>query len=98
MTISQPLRYLPAMFATCMLFMVLYVLCVALWVVFPDLKGHAILTGLLPQFEFLDVVSFIYGLMMMAIYGWLVAAVFVLFYNLWTRIAGVISGGNAGAR
>jgi hypothetical protein len=91
MTTSQPLRYLPTMFATCMLFMVLYVLCVASWVVFPDLKGHAILTELLPQFEFLDVVSFIYGLIMMAIYGWLVAAVFVFFHNLWPVFARVIS-------
>ena len=34
------LPYLRTMFATCMLFQVTYVLCVILWLAFPDLKGH----------------------------------------------------------
>ena len=36
MSKSDHLPYLPAMFATCMLFQVIYVLCVALWVFFPN--------------------------------------------------------------
>jgi hypothetical protein len=35
MTKFNPLRYLSAMFANCMLFRVLYVLCVVLWVASP---------------------------------------------------------------
>ena len=62
MTNSEPLPYLRTMFAACMLFQVLYVLCVAFWAVFPDLKGHALLIALFPQFKLLDVPSFIYGL------------------------------------
>ncbi len=34
------LPYIRTMFATCMLFQVIYVLCVLLWLGFPDLKGH----------------------------------------------------------
>jgi hypothetical protein len=45
-----------------MVFQVIYVLCVALWLFFPDLQGHALLTSLFPQFKLLTVLSFIYGL------------------------------------
>ena|SRR6185436_4106971 len=93
MTKLQPLPYLPAMFSTCMLFQVLYVLCVALWFVAPDLPGHAVLTQIFPQFNLLDVPSFIYGLVLSMMYGWFLAVVFVFFYNLWPRLAALISGG-----
>jgi len=96
MTRSQPLPYLPTMFATCMLFQVIYVLCVALWAVFPDLKGHALLIAIFPQFTLLDVPSFVYGLIASAMYGWFVAVVFVFFYNLWPGFVGLISGRNVG--
>ena len=92
MSKQQPLSYLPAMFAACMLFQVIYVLCVALWAVFPDLRGHALLIDIFPQFKLLDVPSFVYGLIASAMYGWLVAAVFVFFYNLWPSFTAVISG------
>jgi hypothetical protein len=87
MTKLTPLPYLPAMFAACMLFQVGYVLCVALWLVFPDLKGHALLLEIFPQFEFLSFLSFVYGLILSAIYGWFIAATFVFFYNLWPSVA-----------
>lgn len=93
MTKSQPLPYLPTMFATCMLFQVIYLLCVALWVVFPDLQGHGLLIDFFPQFKLLDLPSFIYGLIASAMYGWTVAIVFVFFYNLWPSFVGLISGG-----
>ena len=95
MTREQPLPYLPAMFAACMLFQVLYVLCVALYFIAPGLPGHAVLTQIFPQFNLLDVPSFIYGLVLSMMYGWLVAAIFVFFYNLWPRFAALIAGRKA---
>jgi hypothetical protein len=88
----QPILYLPAMFATCMLFQVTFILCVAAWSVFPDLKGHELLTYVLPGFKLLDVTSFIYGLLASAVYGWFVASVFVFFHNLWPTVARIVYG------
>ena len=48
---TRSLPYLPAMFASCMLFQTLYVLCVAMWLAFPDLSGHLLLTSIFPQFR-----------------------------------------------
>jgi len=92
---GQPLPYLPAMFATCMLFQVLYVLCVGMWFIAPDLAGHAVLTQIFPQFRLLDVPSFIYGLVLSMMYGWFVAVTFVFFYNLWPSLVAFISGRSA---
>ncbi len=92
MTKPNALPYPRTMFATCMLFQVIYVVCVALWAMFPDLRGHALLIDLFPQFKLLDVPSFIYGLIMSMIYGWIVAVVFVFFYNLWPGFARLILG------
>ena len=89
----QSLPYLPAMFATCMLFQLLYVACISAWSLFPDLPGHAAMIDLFPQFKLLDVPSFIYGLVASMIYGWFIAAAFVFFYNLWPGVASIISGG-----
>jgi hypothetical protein len=97
MTKTQSLAYLPSMFATCMLFQVIYVLCAALWTVFPDLNGHALLTSIFPGFKLLDVTSFLYGLVASALYGWFVAAVFVFFHNLWPSFARVVYGSGAKA-
>ena len=36
--------------------------------------------------------SFIYGLIASMFYGWIVAIIFVFFYNLWTTFAGKIMG------
>jgi uncharacterized protein DUF5676 len=94
---QQPLPYLPAMFATCMLFQVIYLLCVALWVVAPDLNGHALLTVIFPQFKLLDLPSFIYGLIASGVYGWIVSAVFVFFYNLWPGVSRLIWGRSVAA-
>lgn len=95
MTKFQPLAYRPAMFATCMLFQVVFVLCTALWILFPDLKGHALLAEIFPGFRLLDVTSFVYGLIASGLYGWFVAAVFVFFNNLWPRVARVGSRANS---
>jgi hypothetical protein len=88
----QSLPYLPAMFATCMLFQVIYVLCIALWAMFPDLNGHAMLTVIFPGFRLLDVISFFYGLVASAVYGWSLAIIFVFFYNLWPSFARTVYG------
>ena len=92
MTKSNSLPYLPAMFATCMLFQVIYVACVVLWIFFPELRGHALLVDIFPQFKLLDIPSFVYGLIASAMYGWFVSAVFVFFYNLWPSVARLIWG------
>jgi hypothetical protein len=81
---------LQAMFATCMLFQVIYVLCVALWIFFPELRGHALLVDIFPQFKLLDVTNFIYGLIASGVYGWIVSAIFVFFYNLWPSVARIV--------
>jgi len=78
------------MFATCMLFQVIYVLCVLLWLAFPPLKGHELLTAIFPNFAFLTVGSFIYGLIASMIYGWIAAVIFVFFYNLWPTISAAL--------
>lgn len=89
---SHPLPYLPAMFGACMLFQILYLACLGLWALFPALPGHAVLADIFPQFEILTVWSFIYGLVASMIYGWIVAGLFVFFYNLWIELARVFAG------
>ena len=86
------------MFASCMLFQTLYVLCVAMWLASPDLSGHLLLTNIFPQFRLLDLPSFVYGLILSAIYGWFVAAVFVFFYNLWPAFLRLVAGGKTASR
>lgn len=88
------LPYLPAMFGACMLFMISYVACLAIWTFLPGLPSHALLATIFPQFELLTLPSFFYGLGASALYGWFVAFVFVFFYNLWGGIVRVILGGN----
>jgi hypothetical protein len=70
------------MFATCMLFQVIYVLCVILWLALPELQAHALLPAIFPNFTLLTIGSFVYGLIASMVYGWIAAAVFVFFFNL----------------
>ncbi len=81
------LAYLPAMFATCMLFQVVYVACLLLWFAFPELTGHTLLLAIFPNLGLLTLGSFIYGLIASMLYGWIVAITFVFFYNLWPSVA-----------
>ena len=76
------LPYLRTMFATCMLFQTIYVLCVVLWLVFP-------------YFTLLSVGSFISGLVASMIYGWIVAIIFVFFFNLWPQLIAAVPGQRA---
>jgi hypothetical protein len=93
---SRRLPCPPAMFAACMLFQVIYAACVVLWLVAPDLRGHAPLIYPLPSFEFLDVLNFICGLLPAAVYGWFVAVVFVFSYDMRPKIEVALFGrGNA---
>jgi hypothetical protein len=89
------LPYLRTMFATCMLFQVIYVICVVLWLGYPELKGHALLTAIFPNFTLLTVGSFVYGLMASMVYGWIAAIIFVFFYNLWPTWGAAILGSKA---
>ena len=93
---SNSLPYLPTMFASCMLFNTIYVLCVMLWAVAPDMAGHALLPTIFPAFKFLDMPSFFYGLLMSAFYGWFVAVVFVFFYNLFPKFVRALTGQEVG--
>lgn len=92
------LPYLRTMFAACMLFQVVYVLCVVLWFGFPGLKGHELLPVIFPNFTLLTLGSFIYGLIASMIYGWIAAIIFVFFYNLWPSVAALVFGQRAAAR
>ena len=92
------LPYLRAMFATCMLFQVVYVLCVLLWLALPALKGHALLPAVFPNFTVLTIGSFIYGLIASMIYGWIAAIIFVFFYNLWPTVAKALFGERSATR
>lgn len=86
------LPYVRTMFATCMLFQVIYVLCVLLWLTNPDLEGHNFLPMAFPYFTFLTIGSFIYGLIASGVYGWIVAITFVFFYNLWPVVVAYVFG------
>jgi hypothetical protein len=86
------LPYLRTMFATCMLFQTIYVVCILFWLAFPDLKGHALLLAIFPNFTLLTLGSFLYGFIMSMFYGWIAASVFVFFYNLWPSVASVLFG------
>jgi ABC-type multidrug transport system permease subunit len=81
----RALAYLPAMFATSMLFLVIYAACVVSWSLLPDLPPHAAMLKLFPQVRLLTTVSFLFGLVCSIVYGLFVAGVFVLSYNLWGR-------------
>ena len=89
------LPYLRTMFATCMLFQTIYVVCVVLWLAFPDLKGHVLLQAVFPNFNLLSAGSFIYGFVASMIYGWIVAIVFVFFFNLWPQLIAAVFGQRA---
>jgi hypothetical protein len=68
------------------------VLCVLLWLGYPELKGHAFLPAIFPNFTLLTVGSFIYGLIASMVYGWIAAIIFVFFYNLWPTAAAALLG------
>ena len=89
------LPYLRAKFATCMLFQTIYILCVVLWLAFPDLKGHALLSAVFPYFTLLNVGSFIYGLVASMIDGWIAAIIVVFFFNLWPQLIAAVQGQRA---
>lgn len=85
------LPYVRTMFASCMLFQMIYVLCVLLWFIDPNLKGHYLLPAIFPNFTLLTVGSFIYGFIAIGIYGWIVAITFAFFYNLWPAFAALFA-------
>jgi len=91
MPVMPKLPYVRIMFATCMLFQMIYVLCILLWLVDPSLKGHYLLPAIFPNFTLLTVGSFIYGFIASGVYGWIVAITFVFFYNLWPSVVAALA-------
>lgn len=75
-----------------MLFQAVYVLCIVLWLAFPNLNGHALLLAVFPNFKLLTVASFVCGFIASMIYGWIVAIIFVFFFNLWPQLTAAIVG------
>lgn len=62
-----------------------YVLCIAGYLLFPDLPiGHAVLTALLPGFTFLSWSSFFLGLAESFAWGWYCALTFGLLFNFFS--------------
>lgn len=92
------LPYFRTMFATCMLFQVVFVLCVLLWLAYPDLQGHAVLPAVFPNFKLVTIGSFIYGLIASMVYGWIAAIIFVFFYNLWPAVVAALFRQRVAAR
>jgi len=68
-----------------------------LWFANPDLKGHALLPAIFPNFNLLTLASFVYGLIASMIYGWITAVIFVFFYNLWPAVTPAVLGPKAAA-
>jgi hypothetical protein len=63
-------------------FVISYVLCVLLYLVFPQaVVNHAVLTLFLPGFKLLTWGSFLLGLVESFGYGWYVALIFGPLYN-----------------
>ena len=75
-----------------MVFQVIYALCVLLWLVDPNLKGHYLPPAIFPNFLLLTIGSFVYGLIASGLYGWIVAITFTFFYNLWPSLAAALFG------
>lgn len=92
------LPYLRTMFAMCMLFQVIFALCVLLWFAYPDLKGHSLLPAIFPNFTLLTIGSFIYGFIASGVYGWVAAILFVFFYNLWPSVISLFAPKTANRR
>lgn len=86
----RPLFYLPVMFATSMLFAVIYAACVVSWSLLPDLPPHAVMLNLFPQVRLLTAPAFLYGLFCAVVYGSFIAAIYVFFYNLWPHCAAFV--------
>jgi hypothetical protein len=74
-------RVIPAGFALSGLFVVSYLLCIAAGLVLPAPAMHAFLTAVIPWFRWLDLGSFVLGLVFVAALGWYAAAVFVPLYT-----------------
>jgi 2TM family of unknown function (DUF5676) len=63
-------------------FVIAYVACVVLYLLFPDwLLRHVVLSLLMPGFKLLDFPVFILGLLVSFGYGWVIALIFAPLYN-----------------
>ncbi|MDX2144141.1 MAG: hypothetical protein SFV19_12360 [Rhodospirillaceae bacterium] len=96
MTQSEALRapYLPHMFAWCMVLMTVFTVCAVAWLIDPVLPGHMLLQFFVPGFETMSLGVFALGFILAGIYGNLLGAVYVFFFNLWPALWRVVFGGS----
>ena len=88
----EPPAYSAPMFATSMLFALLYTACIVSWSLLPDLPPHAMMLSLFPQVTQITPLGFLFGFVCALVYGSFIAAAFVFFYNLWPRVASLVVG------
>jgi hypothetical protein len=88
----SPLAYPAPIFATSMLFAVVYTAGIISWRLLPDLPPHAVMLSLFPQVSLITPFGFLFGLVCAVIYGAFISALFVFFYNLWPRVAALMAG------
>ncbi len=67
--------------ATALLLALFYVACVVFDLMFPGWAMHAAWAPLIPGFEWLSLGSFVLGLAVVYVYGWLIALVWVPLYR-----------------
>lgn len=79
-------------FGACMLAMVSFVLCLALWVAAGNVICHLFLTYLMPGFPIISLTGFVLGLIFSGLIGIYAGVVFAAFFNLWNWVAGRLSG------
>lgn len=92
-TVATRAPYLPHMFAWCMLMMTVFSACAAAWLIDPVLPGHLLLQFFVPGFETMSIGVFGLGVVLAAIYGNLLGAVYVFFFNLWPGIRRALFSG-----
>lgn len=78
------MRVIPVGMSVGLLFVISYVLCVALGLIWWEGGLHQLWLQLLPGFSWLSPVTFLLGLVESFAYGWYIALVFVPLFNFFS--------------
>lgn len=68
-------------YATGFFLIIAYLSCIVFDLIFPEHAMYKVWAGLLPGFEWLNLKSFLIGLVEVFLYGWFIAIVWVPLYN-----------------